>query len=213
MKRGVAFLALFFSLIVLGCCVVSIAMPWYRVKETSKLDSDKYQTTLYYWDEFRVTDEELNSTNIIYKDGDKYDDKGFDTVKKVFIVSLAFTCLATLLTAIAIILVFIAFVSKSRIFGIIAGIFMFLTFALLLVSFFQFMRINGALNDDDDFCGTKGKIEGYDIDETYCHKFLSSAEGTLTKLNYGPYVGWWITLGGIFFSMFAFGPLFSASRK
>ncbi|EGC33657.1 hypothetical protein DICPUDRAFT_56337 [Dictyostelium purpureum] len=211
MRRSVAFLSLFFTLITLGCLIVSIIFPWYRVKETTILAPNKYRETLYYWDEYRITNENYTITDFLKEDGKKYDDIGYDHVKNVFIVSLTFICVATLLSAISVVLVFISFVARSRVFGIISGILMLLVFTLSMVSFFQFLRLNRAFRDDDTFCQVeKG---GFDLSDTYCHKFMGTSDGDLYKLNFQPYVGFWLSVGAAFFSIFVFVPLFATSRS
>ncbi|KAM9991537.1 hypothetical protein ACTFIZ_004948 [Dictyostelium cf. discoideum] len=221
MKRAVAFLSLFMCLVVIACCIVSIVYPWYIVS-FKKIGSDDRVKYLYYWDEIRNTDEKLNATNIINtssnSDSEKYDDLGYDHIKNVFIVSLAFLCLATLLALISAIVILIAFLAKNRICAKVAGVFMIIVMILLLVSFFQFFRINGAFREDDPLCNGNpvaswiSSLFVGDADDTYCHKFMGSNEDELIKLSFSPYVGFWLVIGGVFFSLFVFIPLFKTSN-
>ncbi|GAM17485.1 hypothetical protein SAMD00019534_006600 [Acytostelium subglobosum LB1] len=196
--------ALVLTVLLLGCLAVSYSFSWYREDLRSSfniiLQANTTTTIDYFWTKTRTTVDTVTSlggatSSHTQQSENDYTDEQKD-VKQVFTISLSFlTASAAAALALAVFQI-IGIISRSRFFRILSGIAGLASFALLAVAFFQFFGITKAL-DKDNQCG------GYiGLDNSPCESFFGSTEGVLgLKFRWFPFIGWWVGVGGLAFSL------------
>ncbi|KYQ89632.1 hypothetical protein DLAC_09597 [Tieghemostelium lacteum] len=190
--------ALFLTLVFIACCVISYSFAWYRIVVDPATSVIKAFTTYYFWAKARVVYDDNTEDAKDYT----YDSDSDKNVKAVFTTSLTFLTVGAGVGILTAIFQIIAIISKSKIFRLLSAIAAMAAAALLAVSFFTFFKINKAF-DDDGHCVGQDVSDFFtgETTEIYCNKFMGSKDGTLSDLTWGPYVGWWVLIGGILFGV------------
>ncbi|EFA76243.1 transmembrane protein [Heterostelium album PN500] len=185
--------ALVLTFLLLGCLAVSYSFSWYRIKVTfptmsgNQSDLDTYAD--YFWTKFRITNA-VSDHEVETDYGDSTKD-----IKQVFTVSLSFLSASAAAAVAVAIFQIIGIIARSRFFRILAGIGGLVSFALLAVAFFTFFGITKAFDKDNQCIGAPSK-------DNYCKSFYGSADNLLNaEYKWMPYIGWWVGVGGLAFSL------------
>ncbi|EGG19231.1 hypothetical protein DFA_02016 [Cavenderia fasciculata] len=179
--------SLFLTLLAIGCIAVAYSFPWYRVVLEPTTDDDI--NTYYYWTKYRLT----NSDNEQISEDD-YDDNN-KNVKQVFTVSLSFLTAAAFAALGTAIFQIIGIISKSRFIRILSGIGGLAIAILAAIAFFTFFGITKGFDKDNSCLLIPFK-------DDYCTSFMASSENIMkSTLTFGPYIGWWVTIGSICFGL------------
>jgi len=197
------------SIIALGLCVGAWATSWYKVVDTNGSSITTYK---FYWEQFGVSDKDGN-TQVHKYDDDSVFAKQLPEIKAMFAQILAF------LTAGAAALLFIVIFqglrqftkmgrgsSMCRIIGVIVSVG---AMVVLAIAFFSFFNITKAFLQDD-WPGCTNLSLG-DLANTHrnCDTLMGHDEHTVFTIpqsyQWGPDVGWWLTLAALVVSAFAVG--------
>eukprot|EP01133_Synstelium_polycarpum_P008433 gene8433-9920_t len=184
--------SLFLTVLLLGCLAVSYSLAWYRVeyKPNSVIQNTSTVYTYYWWTKTKTIVKDEDTERDYDKDSDK-------NVKQIFTVSLAFLTASAAAAVVTAIFQIIGIINKSRVIRILSGILALASFALLAVSFFTFFGITKAF-DKDNYCTL---LLTDDDEKNYCEAFMGTFDNVLGDFKYGPYIGWWVGVGGLAFSL------------
>ncbi|KAM9958925.1 hypothetical protein ACTFIW_012515 [Dictyostelium discoideum] len=209
LKIGIAL-----SVIVLVCCIISFALPWYQIekKETKILDKVVVQ---YSWKKFSCQTDGEDKLTLNYDD-DEIDTNSIatklcvasalvnplsvDNISKILNSSLSFLVIASALALGTALLQLILLLSpklcRSCVWKLLCIGCSIATIVMLFISFFTFLGAPKAFYDDTEVLSANllGACE-----ERWCDKIIGDDD----DFKWLPGGGWWSTLCGCFTALVA----------
>jgi len=202
------------SVFVIACCIVSFALPWYRITQQRIFGSSSLApntTTDFSWQDYQVNnlDTNLAATK-------SYSNAKYTNTAQVFNESLALLVVGAAVAIVHTILQLVAMLSKRIDRGIcwklLAALAGFGSTVLLALSLFLFLTLPTAFFKDKNCPGTT-----HDDQSQYCSDFYDTTTVNDTvveyKVSWNPYVGWWMCVGAAFFALISTVSSLTTSRR
>ncbi|KAK5578822.1 hypothetical protein RB653_008495 [Dictyostelium firmibasis] len=205
LKIGIAL-----SVLVLVCCIVSFALPWYQIlKKEGKVS--KEVVVNYEWKKFSCQIDGNDKTTLNYDDDDVLDSDyiaikacvalagvspfSVDNISKILNSSLSFLVIAAALALGTALLQLILLLSpklcRSCIWKLLCIGCSIATIVMLFISFFTFLGAPKAFENDTP------TILQATCDDRWCNKIIGSDD----YYRWIPGGGWWACLSGCFLSL------------